>query len=176
MADLLDAVVDIHDKLHIDVLFSMSRDSASSSSITVQSEWMNEKGFFEVAWRVFWMFSPLCWTELRLYVSLSQVCVVIRVKTPPFILLHTTPCTVGDSPFRSISLETRSLPLDCYDLQRSVLDVDWFTLSLFSRSGSDEAIVSKCLERHAGTGCYQSAKVCLQKTQQWFDIFFGLLF
>ncbi|CAF3793816.1 unnamed protein product [Rotaria sp. Silwood1] len=35
MADLLDAVVDIHDKLHIDVLFNSSRDS-SSSSVTVQ--------------------------------------------------------------------------------------------------------------------------------------------
>jgi hypothetical protein len=37
MADLLDAVVDIHDKLHIDVLFNPSRDS-SSSSVTVQSK------------------------------------------------------------------------------------------------------------------------------------------
>ncbi|CAF3059373.1 unnamed protein product [Rotaria sp. Silwood2] len=35
MADLLDAVVDIHDKLHIDVIFNSSRDS-SSSSVTVQ--------------------------------------------------------------------------------------------------------------------------------------------
>jgi hypothetical protein len=37
MADLLDAVVDIHDKLHMDVLFNPSRDS-SSSSIAVQSK------------------------------------------------------------------------------------------------------------------------------------------
>jgi len=37
MADLLDAVVDIHDKLHMDVLFNPSRDS-SSSSVTVQSK------------------------------------------------------------------------------------------------------------------------------------------
>jgi len=39
MADLLDAVVDIHDKLHMDVLFNPSRDSSSSSSsVTVQSK------------------------------------------------------------------------------------------------------------------------------------------
>lgn len=37
MADLLDAVVDIHDKLHIDVVFNSSRDS-SSSSVTIQSK------------------------------------------------------------------------------------------------------------------------------------------
>ena len=37
MADLLDAVVDIHDKLHMDVLFNPSRDS-SSSSVTIQSK------------------------------------------------------------------------------------------------------------------------------------------
>lgn len=37
LTDLLDAVVDIHDKLHIDVLFNPSRDS-TSSSITVQSK------------------------------------------------------------------------------------------------------------------------------------------
>ncbi|CAF1415924.1 unnamed protein product [Adineta steineri] len=37
MADLLDAVVDIHDKLHMDVVFNPSRDSSSSSSsATVQ--------------------------------------------------------------------------------------------------------------------------------------------
>ncbi|CAF3974914.1 unnamed protein product [Rotaria magnacalcarata] len=35
MADLLDAVVDIHDKLHMDVVFNSSRDS-SSSSVTIQ--------------------------------------------------------------------------------------------------------------------------------------------
>jgi len=39
MADLLDAVVDIHDKLHMDVIFNPSRDS-SSSSVTVQSKFM----------------------------------------------------------------------------------------------------------------------------------------
>ena len=37
MADLLDAVVDIHDKLHMDVLFNAPRESISSS-ITVQSK------------------------------------------------------------------------------------------------------------------------------------------
>ncbi|UJR27576.1 hypothetical protein I4U23_008857 [Adineta vaga] len=38
MADLLDAVVDIYDKLHMDVVFNPSRDSSSSSSMTVQKD------------------------------------------------------------------------------------------------------------------------------------------
>ncbi|CAF1577401.1 unnamed protein product [Adineta ricciae] len=38
MADLLDAVVDIHDKLHMEVVFNPSRDSSSSSSVTVQKD------------------------------------------------------------------------------------------------------------------------------------------
>ncbi len=42
MADLLDAVVDIHDKLHMDVVFNPSRDSSSSSSATVQSKLVKE--------------------------------------------------------------------------------------------------------------------------------------
>ncbi len=42
MADLLDAVVDIHDKLHMDVLFNPSRDS-SSSSVTIQSKFILNK-------------------------------------------------------------------------------------------------------------------------------------
>lgn len=52
MPDVLDAVADIHDKLHIDVVFNASKESISSS-MTVQSKKLsmgsNKRNFEPVA-------------------------------------------------------------------------------------------------------------------------------